>query len=170
MKLRTILAGTALAALAAPAAWAQSPPDPVSGGTNVGGSVNSFLELILVQPTKGFAAFSKSKSYEMSFNATAISTDSPTLLTLADGDVTSGSKLGHISVGSKLLPSPLEATVGKGAFQPLDGSVDPLLTKWTDVTGRQNGVVTIKLRQKVKGKATGNYRKILLPTLSTETP
>jgi hypothetical protein len=170
MKLRTILAGTALAALAAPAAMAQTPPDPVSGGTNVGGSVNSFLELILTQPAKGFAAFSKTKSYEMSFNATAISTDSPTLLTLADGDVTSGSKLGHISVGAKRLPDALEATVGKSAFQPLDGTVDPLLTKWTDVTGRQNGVVTIKLRQKVKGKATGTYRKVLLPTLSTETP
>jgi hypothetical protein len=170
MKLRTILAGTALAVLAAPAAWAQSPPDPVSGGTNVGGSVNSFLELILAQPVKGFAAFSKTKSYEMSFNATAISTDSPTLLTLADGDATSGSKLGHISVGAKRLPAPLEATVGKAAFQPLDGTVDPLLTKWTDVTGRQNGSTTVKLRQKVKGKATGNYRKVLLVTLSTETP
>jgi hypothetical protein len=170
MKLRTILAGTALAVLAAPAAWAQSPPDPVSGGTNVGGSVNSFLELILAQPSKGFATFSKTKSYEMSFNATAISTDSPTLLTLADGDTTSGSKLGHISVGSKRLPAPLEARAGKGAFQPLDGSVDPLLTKWTEVTGRNNGATTVKLRQKVKGKATGKYRKVLLVTLSTETP
>jgi hypothetical protein len=170
MKLRTILAGTVLAALAAPAAMAQTPPDPVSGGTNVGGSVNSFLELILTQPAKGFAAFSKTKTYEMSFNATAISTDSPTLLTLADGDATSGSKLGHISVGSKRLPEPLQAAVGKTAFQPLDDSVDPLLTKWTDVTGRTNGLVTIKVRQKVKGKFTGTYRKVLLPTLSTETP
>jgi len=168
MKLRTILAGTALAALAAPAAMAQTPPDPVSGGTNVGGSVNSFLELILAQPVKGFAAFSKTKSYEMSFNATAISTDSPTLLTLADGDATSGSKLGHISVGTKRLPSPLEATVGKAAFQPLDGSVDPLLTKWSDVMTRSKA--TVKLRQKVKGKATGTYRKLVLVTLSTETP
>jgi hypothetical protein len=170
MKLRTILAGTVLAALAAPAAMAQTPPDPVSGGTNVGGSVNSFLELILAQPAKGFAAFSKTKTYEMSFNATAISTDSPTLLTLADGDATSGSKLGHISVGSKRIPAPLEAAVGKTAFQPLDDSVDPLLTKWTDVTGRTNGLVTIKVRQKVKGKFTGTYRKVLLTTLSTETP
>ena len=168
MKLRTILAGTALAALAAPAAMAQTPPDPVSGGTNVGGSVNSFLELILTQPTKGFAAFSKTKSYEMSFDAQVTSTDAPTLLTLADGDATSGSKLGHISVGSKRLPEPLEATVGKAAFQPLDGSIDPLLTKWTDSGTRQKA--TVKLRQKVTGKATGNYRKVLLVTLSTETP
>jgi hypothetical protein len=167
MKLRTILAAAAIAALAAPtAAVAQTPP--VDGGTNVGGVAPSFLELILTQPAKGFAAFSKSKSYEMSFDASATATDSPTLLSIADGDATSGSKLGHISVGSKRLPSPLEATVGKAAFQPLDGSVDPLLNKWSDVMTRSKA--TVKLRQKVTGKATGTYRKLVLVTLSTETP
>jgi hypothetical protein len=169
MKLQTILAGAVVAALVAPsAAAAQTPPDPVNGGTVIGGSVNSFLELILAQPAKGFAAFSKTKSYEMSFDAQVTATDEPTLLTLADGDATSGSKLGHISVGAKRLPAPLEATVGKAAFQPLDGTVDPLLTKWTEAGTRVK--TTVKLRQKVKGKATGNYRKVLLVTLSTETP
>ena len=72
----------------------------------------------------------------MSFDAQVTATDEPTLLTLADGDATSGSKLGHISVGSKRLPAPLEATVGKAAFQPLDGTVDPLLTKWTEAGTR----------------------------------
>jgi hypothetical protein len=169
MKLQTILAGAVVAALVAPsAAGAQTPPDPVNGGTVIGGSVNSFLELILAQPSKGFAAFSKTKSYEMSFDAQVTATDEPTLLTLADGDATSGSKLGHISVGAKRLPAPLEATVGKAAFQPLDGTVDPLLTKWTEAGTRVK--TTVKLRQKVKGKATGNYRKVLLVTLSTETP
>ena len=169
MKLRTILAGAALVALAVPAA-APAQSQPVDGGTKVGGTVNSYLELILNQPARGFAAFSKTKSYEMSFSATAISTDEPTLLTLADGDATRGSKLGHISIGKKRLPSPLEARVGKAAFQPLDDSVDPLLTRWTEVTGRENGTTTVKLRQKVKGKATGTYRKLVLATLSTETP
>ena len=42
--------------------------------------------------------------------------------------------------------------------------------KWSDVTGRENGKATVKLRQKVKGKSTGNYRKLVLVTLSTETP
>jgi hypothetical protein len=168
MKLRTILAGTALAVLAAPAAWAQSPPDPISGGTNVGGSVPSFLELILAQPAKGFAAFSKTKSYETSFDAQVTATDAPTLLTLADGDATSGSNLGHISVGAKRLPAALEAAVGKTAFQSLDSAVDPLLAKWTESATRLK--TTVKLRQKVTGKATGDYRKVLLVTLSTETP
>ena len=75
----------------------------------------------------------------MSFNAQVTTTDSPTLLTLADGDATSGSKLGHISVGSKRLPSPLEATIGKAAFQGLDSSVDPLLTTWTAAADPPDG-------------------------------
>ena len=74
MKLRTILAATVIGALAAPgAAMAQTPP--VNGGTDIGGTVNSFLELILTQPAKGFAAFSKTKSYEMSFDAQITATD-----------------------------------------------------------------------------------------------
>jgi hypothetical protein len=168
MKLRTILAASAVCALAAPSAAMAQTPDPVNGGTEIGGSVNSFLELILPQPAKGFAAFSKKKSYEMSFDASATASDTTTLLSIADGDATSGSKLGHISIGSKRLPSPLEATVGKSAFQPLDGTVDPLLNKWSDAMARSK--VTVKLRQKVAGKATGTYRKIVLATLSTETP
>ena len=168
MKLRTMLAGAVIAVLAAPTAALAQTPDPVSGGTNVGGSVPSFLELILTQPSKGFAAFSKTKSYEMSFDAQVTATDAPTLLTLADGDVTSGSKLGHLSVGSKRLAAPLEAAVGRSPFQPLDNAVDPLLTKWTESATRLKS--TVKLRQKVTGKATGNYRKVLLVTLSTETP
>src|SRR5215217_3177721 len=107
MRLRTILAATAIGALAAPAAAAAQTP-PAGGGTDVGGTAPSFLELILTQPAKGFAAFSKAKSYEMSFNAEATATDTTTLLSVADGDATSGSKLGHISVGSKRLPAPLE--------------------------------------------------------------
>ncbi len=168
MKLRTMLAGAVIAVLAVPTAALAQTPDPVSGGTNVGGSVPSFLELILTQPSKGFASFKKSKNYEMSFDAQITATDAPTLLTLADGDATSGSKLGHISIGSKRLPAPLEARVGKSPFQRLDSSVDPLLTKWTDSATRLKS--TVKLRQKVTRKATGKYRKVLLVTLSTETP
>jgi hypothetical protein len=167
MKLRMILASAAVAAVAAaPAAQAQT--DPVRGGTNVGGVVNSFLELALTPPSKQFASFSKTKSYDMTFDAYATTTDGTALLSLADGDVASGSKLGRIAVGKKVLPSPLETTVGSAAFQPLNGTVDPLLRKFSTVGNRMK--TTIKLRQKVKGKATGSYRKVLLVTLSTETP
>ena len=62
----------------------------------------------------------------------------------------------------------MEATVGKAAFQPLDGTADPLLNRWSDAMARSK--VSVKLRQKVTKKATGNYRKLVLVTLSTETP
>jgi hypothetical protein len=159
MHLRTFIVATA-ATLAVPSAAAAQ-------GTTVGGPVYSSMELTLEQP-QGFAAFSKAKTYTTSFDAFATATDAPTLLSVADGDATSGSKLGHISVGSKRLSEPLEATIGKAAFQPLDQPVAPLLTKFSDVMARAK--TTIKLRQKVTRKSTGSYRKLVLVTLSTDTP
>ncbi len=166
MKLRTILAATALGAIAAPAAWAQTPP--IEGGTVVGGTVPSFLELVLTQPKTSFKTFPRAKTYAMNFEARVTSTDAPTLLTLADGEATRGSKLGHLASGSRRLPLPLEARVGRAAFQPLDQSVDPLLARFSDAGTRQ--AAKVQLRQKVRSKARGSYRKILLVTLSTDTP
>jgi hypothetical protein len=135
---------------------------------DVGGHVSSELSLSFTAPAKGFAAFTKAKTYETSLRARVIATDGPMLLSLADGDAAGGSRRGPLSVGSKRLPEPLEAAVGSGAFQPLDGSVDPLLNRWSSAVG--NAQATIKLRQKVTRKATGSYRKLVLVTLSTETP
>jgi hypothetical protein len=153
--------------LAAMAAVLAAPSVAAAQGTTVGGPVYSSMELILGQPD-GFPAFSKAKTYTTSFEALATATDAPTLLSVADGDATGGSKLGHISVRGKRLPEPLEATVGAAAFQPLDQSVSPLLTKFKDVTARAK--TTVKLRQKVTRKSTGSYRKVVLVTLSTEMP
>jgi hypothetical protein len=166
MKLRTILAATALSALAAPtAAMAQT---PIDGGTGVTGSVPSFLELILTQPRTSFASFPRARTYEMTFDAHIVATDAPSLLTLADGEASSGSKLGHLASGSKRLPLPLEASVGRTAFQSLDDPVDPLLTRWSEAATRAKA--TVRLRQKVRSRTSGSYRKVLLVTLSTDTP
>jgi hypothetical protein len=173
MRVKTMLAGAVLAAAAAaPAAQAQTPP--VDGATNVGGTVSSYLELILSQPASvpatasALSSFPKAKTYTLDFDAKVTATDSPTLLTLADGDATSGAKLGHLASGSKALPLPLEARVGAAAFKPLDQPVDPLLARWTGALGRQDAIVN--LRQKVTKKATGTYRKVILVTASAETP
>jgi hypothetical protein len=136
-------------------------------GTTLGGTVSSSMELTLGQP-HGFTAFSKAKTYTTSFDALATATDAPTLLSLADGDATGGSKLGHISVAGKRLPEPLEARVGAAAFQPLDQPVSPLLTTFNDAMARAKA--TLELRQKVTRKSTGSYRKVVLATLSTQTP
>jgi hypothetical protein len=166
MKLRTIIAVTAIGVVAAPAAAADTPP--ISDGTGITGSVPSFLELILTQPSSGLSKFPKKKTYSTAFAVQVTSTDDAAVLSLADGDAASGKKLGHLASGSKRLPLPLEARVGKSAFQPLDQSVDPMLTRWNDAAARAQ--TTVSLRQKVKGKASGSYRKVLLVTLSTDTP
>ncbi len=130
-------------------------------------TVNSQLGLSFDQP-QPFAAFTKAKTYSTSLNVGVTATDGPMQLSLADGDATGGSKRGHLAVGSKRLPAPLEATVGSAAFQPLDASVDPLLKRWPDFGS--NVAATIKLRQKVDSKTSGSYRKLVLVTLSSETP
>jgi hypothetical protein len=136
--------------------------------TGVGGDVNSQMTLSLDQPAKGFAAFRKARSYTTTLQARVTATDGPMLLSIADGDATHGSKRGHLRVGSKRLKAPLEAKVGSAAFQPLDASVDPLLKRFSDFGS--NVAATIKLRQKVDKKASGTYRKLLLVTLSAESP
>jgi hypothetical protein len=163
--MKSVILTLALLIAAVPAARAQTPP--INDGTDVGGTVDSYLELVLTQPS-GFSTFKKSGSYQLSFNALATGTENLTQLSLADGDAASGSKLGHLSSGGKRLPDPLEARVGSAAFQPLDGSVDPLLQRWAKPIARQAAKVT--LRQKVKGKPAGTYHKVLLVTLSSETP
>jgi hypothetical protein len=126
------------------------------------------MELTLTQPAKGFATFAQARTYEMSIAALVTTTDAPSSLSIADGDAAGGSKAGHLTVGAKRLSAPLEAAVGNAAFQPLGTSTDPLLTRWTTITGRAKA--TVKLRQRVTAKRTGSYRKLVLVTLSTETP
>ena len=156
----------AVLALSAAPAVAQTPP--VDDGTSVGGSVDSYMELILTQPS-GLATFKKAGTYSTSFTATATGTEALSQLSIADAEAASGSKLGRMASGSKRLKNPLEARVGSAAFQPLDESVDPLLARWAKPIARQQAKVT--LRQKVTGKpSSGRYRKVLWVTLSPETP
>jgi hypothetical protein len=163
---RTILLGAALALAAAPAAaWAQTPG---GDGTEVGGSVPSYLELILGKPGTAFTTFPRVRTYSTSFKAVVTATDSPTLLTLADGDASSGARRGHLASGARRLPLPLEVRVGKSAFQRLDAAVDPLLTRWNEAITRKTA--TVKLRQKVRSKAAGAYHKVVLVTASSQTP
>jgi hypothetical protein len=156
-----------LAALAIGAAPATAQTPPVDGNTGVGGDVPSAMELILTQPN-GFSTFKRAGSFTLKYNVMATTTEGVALLSIVDGDATSGSKLGHMSAGGKRLPDPLEARAGSAAFQPLDASVDPLLKRWTGPLARE--ATTVTLRQKVRSKPKGTYRKVLLQTLSSETP
>jgi hypothetical protein len=160
MKGQAVFTAAAITALAVPASASAQVP--------VGGNVPNGIELILTPPTKQFATFSRARTYEMSFETQVVGTVAPLRLSVADGDDVSASARGRISVGSRRLPEPLEATVGRSAFQPLDSAVDPLLARWSDVVAR--APATVKLRQKVTSRTRGNYRKRILVTLSTDAP
>ena len=169
MKLRTFIAAAAVGAVATatPVAMAQT-PDPISGGTTIGATVPSMLELIITQPKSGLTTFTKAKTYSSSFDVAVTTTDNAAQLSLADGEVASGSKRGRLAAGKKLLPLPLEARVGKSSFAALNAPVEPMLTSWSQPVARAKA--TVNLRQKVKARATSSYRKVFFVTLSTDTP
>src|ERR687886_82957 len=107
----------ALLALVAVPAKAQTPP--VEDGTHVGGDAPSMMELVLPQ-AGGVPSFKRAGSFTFSFNVLMTTTESRGQLDIVDGEALRGSKLGHMAAGSKRLPDPLEARIGKAAFQPLD--------------------------------------------------
>jgi hypothetical protein len=158
-----VLTLAVLALAAVPAAQAQTPP--VNDGTSVGGHVDGSLELILPQST-AFSSFKRAGSFTYSFNVMTTTTETAAQIDIVDGDATSGSKLGHMTAGSKRLPDPLEAKVVKGAFQPLDESLDPF--GLAGPMARKTSKIT--LRQKVRSKPKGAYHMTMLVTAMSETP
>lgn len=154
-----------LAVLALMAAPAVADTPPVEDGTAVGGVVDGSIELILPD-TNGFASFKRAGSFTLSFKVMATTTETGAELSIVDGDESRGSKLGHMSAGSKRLPDPLEARVGNAAFQPLDETFEPFSLKGPFT--RKTSKVT--LRQKVRSKPSGSFHKLLLVTASSETP
>jgi len=168
MKLRMFIAVSAVGATAVAPPMASAQTEPINGGTTIGAVVASSLELIIAQPKSSFTTFKKARTYSTSFDVQVVTTEPAAQLSLADGDVASGKKMGRLASGKKLLPLPLEARVGKSAFAPLNTPVDAQLAKWSDAQARAKA--TVNLRQQVKSKVKGSYRKVLLVTLSTEAP
>jgi hypothetical protein len=159
---RRVTLATALAlSLLAPAAHAQ--------GTDVGGTVPSYMALSLDEPD-GFATFPAGPAdHELRVRARVTSSDGGVRLSIADGDVTSGSRLGRMA-GGAALDAPLEARVGAAAFQPLDASIDPILAVFREPVA--NEPATILLRQRIGAgeRPRGTYDKTLLITLSSKAP
>lgn len=150
-------------AVSAPGAAAQT-----DGDSGVIATVPGYYELILSSPKSSLSTFSKARTYSTSFTVTATTTETAANLSVADGDVASGSKRGRLANGSKLLPLPLEARVGKTAFAPLNLPVDTPLTRLGGPFS--NKKTTVNLRQEIETKTSGRYGKLLLVTLSTDTP
>lgn len=157
-----------MASLGALAVGAPSAAAQTDGGTGITASVPGYYELIVSAPSSSLSTFSKARTYSSSLTVTATTSETEANLSLADGDVTSGSKRGRLANGSKLLPLPLEARTGKTAFAPLNLPVDTPLVRLGGPFS--NKKTTVNLRQKIEKKASGRYSKLVLVTLSADTP
>ena len=143
---------------------------PAAAQTDIGGSVPSKLELWLADP-QGFASFPAGPGeHELVIRARATSTSARALVSVVDGDLAEGRRLGHLASGASVLEEPLEARVGSAAFQPLDATIDPLLAEFKRPLANER--VAIRLRQRIAAgeRPRGTYTKTLLITLSSNAP
>lgn len=161
MRLAAVAAAVLLPLVAAPSALAQD--------TDIGGSVDSLLRLGLDDDVSGFETFDGPGEYDLLIRASVTSTANHATLSIADGDIASGNRLGRMAGGGSLLDEPLEARVGSAAFEPLDAAVDPILAAFGPVSNER---VNIRLLQRIRGgeRARGTYEKTLLITLSANAP
>ena len=156
--------GGAAVALTAPVALAQAP------GTEVGGSVPSYLELGIDAPA-ALAAFPATTGLSRTtIGATITATDAPVELSLADGDTDAAARRGRLVAGARVLGDPLQAGVGAGPFQPLDQPLGPLLMSWSDVIAGRRTVIGLRQRVTAAALRAGPYAKTVLVTASTQTP
>ena len=154
----------ALAGLLPAAAIAQEP------GTEVGGSVPSYLELSIDAPAALAGFPSATGASEAAIAATITATDAPIELSIADGDTDAAARRGHLVAGARMLGDPLQATAGGAPFQPLDQPLGPLLMRWSDVLAGQRTVIRLRQRATAAALRAGPYAKTVLITASTQTP
>jgi hypothetical protein len=145
---------------------------PVAGAqdTEVGGSVPSFMGLALDE-AEGFATFPPGPgSHELRIRARVTLTAGRATLSVADGDVMSGPRLGRMASDVGMLQQPLEATVSAPAFQPLDLAIEPPLAAFRSPVA--NVAATVRLRQRIEeGESPqGTFAKTILITLSSSAP
>ena len=159
-----------IASLAAATACCLVAAAPAAAQTDVGGTVPSMLQLSIDEPS-GFATFPAGPGeHELAIRTRVTTTSNRALLSVVDGDLVSGRRLGHLASSGSVLDQPLEARVGSEAFQPLDETIDPLLAEFSRPVA--NDRTTIRLRQRIGAgeRPRGTYTKTLLITLSSTAP
>ena len=107
----------------------------------------------------GFASFPAGPGeHDLTVHARITSTANRTRVSVADGDVASGRRLGRMASSASLLDEPLEARVGSDPFQPLNAEIDPILAEFGPVSNER---VTIRLRQRIDAgeRPRGTYRR-----------
>jgi hypothetical protein len=158
-----------LAAAGAVSACMLAATAPAAAQTDVGGTVPSVLELAIDDPS-GFSSFPAGPGeHELVIPTRITSTANRALLSVVDGDLTTGGRLGHLASSGSVLDQPLEARVGSDPFQPLDVSIDPVLAEFGPVSRER---ARIRLRQRIEAgeRPRGTYTKTLLITLSSTAP
>jgi hypothetical protein len=142
-------------------------------GPIVGGSVPGVIALSL-RETSAFSRAAGSHRWRV-FTALirveVTTSEEPTHLSIADGEVLAGRRRGRLARGSAGLSVPLRAAVGHGAYGSLNASVDPVLRRWQEPVAHARA--TIRLRQAVRGRFPPDlraYHKLLLVTITAAGP
>jgi len=138
---------------------------PVPGGT-----VPSTLALSLSEPSP-FRRIGRSDFFAATIRARVTATDVPTKLSVVDGEVRAGRRLGHMASRNSILSPALEARAGAGLgpFYSLDAILPTPLRAWRQPLGGETA--KIRLRQKaLNARALRNHGKLLLVTLTAGGP
>lgn len=157
MHARLITSSCLIALVGASAAAGQEP------GANVGGEVPGLLGLSVTQPT-GLAAFPPGTRPSGSrFVSLATSTEPGAALTVADGDVLGGARLGRLTAGGRTLAAPLEVRAD-GGFVPL--GLGRVIVPFPDVVAARPVTVSLRQRLATTDRRRGTWRKTIIASLN----
>jgi len=153
------LALAALVGLGGPTARAQS---------NIGGAVPTLIALSIGTPTA--LAASGRDAYVLRVPVEVTSTVDQVRLSVGDGEDFAGPAHGRVHDGGQLLAAPLEVAVGDGPAQSLAAPTDPLLETWNGPTALAPAEVVVSQRVAHRLAAVQSLQKVVLITVSTDTP
>lgn len=159
---------TAVAAAAATCALLGGGSVAAAQESEIGGRVDGLLRLEL-EDTAPLTAFpAAAGTAETSLTARIVATDGPVTLSVADGDVAEGSRLGRLTAGTATLAAPLTVSGEDGAFASL--GAEPVLREWSGEIGLT--ATRLRLRQRLTSRELrrGPYTKTVLVTASVGTP
>lgn len=137
------------------------------GSVRVGGTVPSFLGLVVTQPN-GLGSFPDShaaQSYASSFEAAVTSTD-----VVAQLSVTDEGQYGHMTSGTSVLPLPLQIAATGKHFASLGAPNGVVLKHWTGPIAAKTTVIRLLQRIAAPLAVTGPYHTTLLVTVASGTP
>jgi len=139
---------------------------PAGADLQVGGAVPDLIRIDVGTPS----AFAKvgGTTYELRVPVEVTSTTDETHLSIADGEDFKAPGRGHLRSGQQIAAAPLEVAAVPRPAQPLSAPVDPLLQTWFRALARSP--VTIALRQSLPHGSIAGLHKVVLITVSAQTP